>query len=247
MTGYPDEPPTEGRGPADMYNAVTVAFALLTAVWQQRRAGQGRFIDMSGREALACLLGDALQESAANGAHPTRQGNRDAYMAPHNCYPCQGQNQWISIAVATEDEWRALCGAMGQPDLADDSRFRNAPSRCANVEALDPIVGAWTAQRGPQEAMNLLQAVGVAAVPTFSAEGLFADPHVVEREAFQTVSHPKLGDVFIVGSPWRLSRTPPRITRHAPLFGQDTHYVIGEVLGLGSDEIERLEADKVLW
>ena len=99
-------------------------------------------------------------------------------MAPHNCYRCRGEDKWVSIAVATDSEWQALCRVMGQPELIEDARFHHPPDRLINQEVLDDLINQWTIRQDYYEVTKLLQEAGVAAAPSLSSEGLFQDPHL---------------------------------------------------------------------
>jgi len=247
LTGYHDGPPTEMRMTVDSLNAFSNALAILAALNYRRRTGQGQYIDASSQEGVACVIGDSLMDFTMNGRVQTRVGNRDESMAPHNCYPCLGEDRWVSIAVATDEEWQALCQAMGRLELAEDERFCDAYMRWQNQEELDRLIEQWTRNYTSYEVMHLLQAAGVAAVPSFDGQDMFTDPHLNERQAFQMVEHPGVGSCVMLSPPWQLSATPARITRHAPLLGEHNSYIFGELLGLSSDEIARLEAEGVLW
>ncbi len=114
------------------------AYLLNAALIHRKRTGQGQYIDLSNLEALEMLMPEALLEYAMNRRDLPAMGNRDRWMAPHNCYKTLGDaEQWVSIAVGTEDEWRALCDAMGKPSMADDPRFRDAAARKQNEDELD--------------------------------------------------------------------------------------------------------------
>ena len=104
LTGYSDDAPTEMRMTIDTMNAFANAFAILAALSYRRRTGKGQYIDASSVEGVACVIGDSLMDFTMNGRVQTRTGNRDEIMAPHNCYPCLGEDRWVSIAVATEEE-----------------------------------------------------------------------------------------------------------------------------------------------
>jgi benzylsuccinate CoA-transferase BbsF subunit len=95
--------------------------------------------------------------------------------------------------------------------------------------------------------MEKLQAAGIAAMPSFSAEELFNDPHLKERELTTEIEHPVLGKQVVLTPPWKLSETPARIAKPAPLLGEHNDYVFGELLGLSKDEINRLVEDKVIY
>lgn len=247
VTGYEDWPPSILAGAFDLRSATTAAFAILAALLCRQRTGEGQYIDMASQEAIAMLNSDALMEYAMNGRVRMRAGNRHHAMAPHNCYRCRGNDEWISIAVADDREWGALCGAMGQEELARDPRFSTRESRWSNQDALDAIVGAWTADRDSYEVMHCLQAVGVAAAPSLSNEALFKDPHVSERGAFVAVEHPVLGKDWVIGPPWRLSETPAGVRRRAPLLGEHNTEIFEGRLGMSREEIQRLEEQQVIY
>jgi crotonobetainyl-CoA:carnitine CoA-transferase CaiB-like acyl-CoA transferase len=168
-------------------------------------------------------------------------------MAPHNCYPCQGKDNWVSIAVATDEEWQALCQAIGQPELAQERRFATTYDRWHNQEELDKVVAQWTRDKSPHQVMDLLQNSGVAAVPSFNSEDIYKNPHLRARDFWQQVEHPSLGKQLMIAPPWKLSATPARNRNGAPLMGQHNEYVLGELLGLSQAEIKRLTEEKAIY
>ena len=168
-------------------------------------------------------------------------------MAPHNCYRCKGEDKWGSIAVATDEEWVALCQAMGNPEWASDGLFSDSSSRWQNQEHLDRLIGEWTINHSHYEVMERLQAHGVAAMPSFSAEELFSDPHLREREIATEVNHPVMGKQVVLNPPWKLSETPARVEKASPLLGEHNEYVFGELLGMPRQEITRLIDEQVIY
>lgn len=247
MTGYPDGEPNTLTGATDIISATTSAFAVLAALNYRQRTGKGQHIDLSSSETLSVLIGDAFMDYFMNHRLPSLSGNRDSIMAPHNCYRCRGEDKWVSIAVATDAEWEALCQVMGNPEWAKDERFSNNYSRWQNQEELDRLIGQWTVNYTHYEVMERLQSAGVAAMPSFSAEELFNDPHLKSRELTTEIEHPALGKQVVLNPPWKLSETPARITRAAPLLGEHNDYVFGELLGMSKKEISQLTEEKVIY
>ena len=243
ITGYPDAVPTWLAGPIDLRSAVTAAFAILAALYHLQKTGQGQYIDFSSREAISVLMGDILLDYEMNGRVQSRQGNRHTFMAPHNCYRCRGVDKWVSIAVATDDEWRALCRAMGHPEWDTEARFADTLSRWRNQDELDRMIAAWTAEHTHYEVMEVLQRVGVAAAPSLNGEELYHDPHARERGMFATVKHPVIGERIVVTPPWKMSGTPPRIERPAPLLGQHNGCVFVDLLGMSPEEVACLKEE----
>lgn len=246
LNGYPDGPPQMTMGSIDLRSAATAAFAILAALCYRQRTGQGQHIDLSSQETIATLVQDAIMDYTMNKRNQTRRGNQDDIMAPHNCYRC-GDGKWITIAVATEEEWKAFCQAIGDPEWTSDERFCDAYRRRKNQEELDERVQEWTMTHSAYEVMGLLQAAGVAAAPSLNSEGLHNDPHLRERSCFQEVDHPVMGKRVVVAPHWKFSHTPASICRPAPLLGEHNEYVFGELLGMSLAEMEELAQRGVIY
>jgi benzylsuccinate CoA-transferase BbsF subunit len=240
MVGYSDSPPTDTRSSADIRAGLYGAVAILAALNHWQKTGEGQFIDFSQREANITAVADAIMDYTMNGRNQTRSGNRSPVMAPHNCYHCRGEDRWISIAVANDEEWQALCGVVKNPVLIKDSRFADQESRWQNQAELDQIINEWTKDYDSIELMGILQNAGVAAMPSFNSKDLCEDPHLKERLAFATVANSKIGQYQVLAPVWRLSETPPQAKRGFPEVGEDNKYVFGTLLGLSDKEIADL-------
>jgi benzylsuccinate CoA-transferase BbsF subunit len=247
LTGYKDDQPRQaGFSYGDPNGGVHGTFAVMCALLHRAKTGNGQFVDLSQREACAMLLPEGLMEYAMNGTQPPRNGNRDPYMAPHGVFHCKGEDRWVSIVVGNEEEWQRFCKAIGQPTLATDVRFATLAARKENEDALEQIVTTWTSELSPDEVTQKLQHAGVAAYPTLDGNDLLANPHVASRGYFVELEHAEVGKRRHLGIPWKMSRTPCEIHRPAPLFGQDTDYVLEEIVGLSRDEIAALRTKEVL-
>ncbi|MBI2867772.1 MAG: CoA transferase [Chloroflexi bacterium] len=245
MTGYPDRPPGQVRLTVDAMSALSNTFTIMAALHYRASTGKGQYIDESSTEVVSALLGDSLLDYTANGRVQTRSVNRDENGAPHNCYRCAGQDRWISIVVHTDEEWKALRETMGEPAWAAEPRFATTAGRRAYEAELDKHIEAWTVQFDAYDLMHRLQEAGVAAVPSFSSEDLFTDPHLIERGLAHVLEQPKLGALIIQSPPWKLAATPPTIDRHAPLLGEHNPYVMKELLGMSDLDVKRLEEQGV--
>jgi crotonobetainyl-CoA:carnitine CoA-transferase CaiB-like acyl-CoA transferase len=243
MTGYPDGPPTQIRVGGDIIVGVHAAFALVAAILHHQVTGRGCHIDLSAIESQASLIGDSLLDYTANGNVPRRRGNDEPDLAPHNCYRCAGDDQWVSIVVDTDDEWQALVKVMGAPTWAPD-RFTDGRSRRENNRELDRHIEAWTSTRRPAEVMAQLQAVGVAAMPSYRASELFTDPHVTFRDMVTDVPSGD-GSMPVVRLGGRFSATPMQLDHAGPAMGEHNDEVFRGLLGLSDDEMDALAADGV--
>ena len=247
LTGYEDDEPNTMSGVMDLRVGTAVAFAVLAALLHKQKTGEGQYIDLSSSECVSALIGANLMDYTMNEHSPGRCGNKDAVMAPHNCYRCKGDDKWISIAVATDREWQALRTAMENPEWAEDEAFADVYSRRANVEKLDRHMAEWAIQYTDDEVMKLLQSFGVAAMPSFNAEELLSDPHLEARGTLVYVEHPKMGKKRVLAPPWKLSKTPARIRKASPLLGENNDEVFNGLLGMSKDEISKLTETKAIY
>jgi benzylsuccinate CoA-transferase BbsF subunit len=168
-------------------------------------------------------------------------------MAPHNNYRCKGEDRWVSIAIKSDEEWQHFCQAIGNPEWTKEARFDDGLSRWKNQGDLDKLVTNWTSCYTPYEVMDMLQEVGVAAVPVMNVEDQYFDPHFKERQTYIEIEHPLVGLEVLYGIPWRLSETPGQIRRVAPSLGEHNGYVFGELLGLSTKEIAQLVEEKIIY
>ena len=248
VSGYETGQPGEtGITYGDPNSGAIGAYAALAALIHRERSGQGQHIDVSLWEALETMLPEAWLEHTMNGREPAVTANRDRLLSPHNCYKSRGDaEQWVTIAVGEEREWRALCQVMGQPALAADSRFLTATLRKAHEDELDAIITAWTTTRDRWEVTEMLQRAGVAAMPTLSNKDLANDPHLRERGFLVGLEHPEVGRRLHTGIPWTMSGTPCRVRTPAPLFGADTDEVLRTLLGFSAERIKALDKAGVI-
>jgi len=247
LTGRVGESPSIIGGRSDILSGVYMAFAVVAALCFRQRTGKGLYVDMSSSEAMACSAGEAFLEYTLTGRIPKPEGNADEKMAPHNCYPCRGKEAWISIAVGSEEEWEALCRAMGDPSWTLDARFQSLKGRLRHREQLDQHLGEWTSQWDRDELVALLQGRGVAAFGSMSNRDLWEDAHIQSRGCWVRLKPPLMKERIMFTPPFRLSRTPARIERPAPLMGEQNRYILGEMLGLSNREIDALEKKGVLY
>jgi len=244
MTGYPDGPPTQIRVGGDIIVGAHAAFALVAAILHRQMTGNGCHIDLSAIEAQASLIGDSLLDYMVNGTVARRSGNDEPDMAPHNCYRCDGDDQWVSIAVETDDEWRALIEVMGDPAWSRSGRFADGRSRRQHRDELDRHIEAWTSPQRAADVTTRLQSVGVAATPSYRALELFTDPHVVSRDMVAQVPSGD-GSLPVLRLGGRFSVTPMQLDRAGPAMGEHNDEVFRDLLGLSEAEMEALAADGV--
>ncbi|MFN0095252.1 MAG: CaiB/BaiF CoA transferase family protein [Dehalococcoidia bacterium] len=239
LNAYEDAPQPYNTGIAygDPTSGTTGAAAIAMALLHRARTGEGQYVEITGQETLVSLIGEEFAARSL-GLEPVPSGNRHPDMAPHGCYPCAGDDRWVTLAVRTEAEWQALCALVDAPHLAS---LDGLEARQASALDIDAAIMAWTLEHSDYEAARALQAAGIAAAPVLHALDLVEDPQFRVRGYFETVTHPDMGPYPHDGVAWRLSRTPGRIETPAPLFGQHTRELLAD-FGIPTERVEALYA-----
>ncbi|MBI2848138.1 MAG: CoA transferase [Chloroflexi bacterium] len=246
LASYPGKPPSGlGFSYADHVSGLVAVLALLGALEHLRRTGEGQYIDLSQMEAMTGLIGDSILEYGVTGTPPEPMANRSADAAPHGVYRCLGDERWCAISVSGR-QWRGFKRALDNPQWAGVKKFGTIASRLKNADELDRMVEAWTLQHTAEEVMTLLQGEGIAAGVVQNAEGLASDPHLKARSFFVGLQHPELGKTVSDANPIRMSASPARYRRAAPLPGQDNDYVFRRLLGLSEEEVTGLRRRGVI-
>jgi len=249
LRGYPGDDITV-RSPGQVWSdnvaATTAAFAVLTALHYRNRKGKGQFVDLSQAEAFLPHMGESIMEYTMNGRVPTAIGNRDGAMVPHGCYRCRGEDRWVVIAVASDEQWEVLCGVMGDPAWTTGEQFADASSRFQHQDELDRRIEEWTVERDPYDVMHLLQDAGVAAAPVARQSDTFGDPHLGEREFFRELTHREAGTHRYPGMGFRYSKTPLDFRMPANCLGEHNNHIYGELLGMSEEEIRQLEEEQYI-
>jgi formyl-CoA transferase len=178
---------------------------------------------------------------------PARTGNRHPAlaMAPYNVYPTN--DGYVAIFTASDRHWDSITRVLGREDLLSNPEYASTPDRAARMEEIDAMVEAWTRQRGKDDVLSILTKAHVPCAPVRTAREVANDPHLVSREAWIDVGHPRRGKTRVPNSPIRLHGSAPGIVhRPAPLLGQDTDRVLAELLGLSTAELAALHAAGVI-
>ncbi|MEL7157651.1 MAG: CoA transferase, partial [Actinomycetota bacterium] len=244
MTGWPD------RDPAGVFGAYTdyispryLTSAILAAVDHRDRTGEGQHIDLSQAEASMAFLTPALLDYGVNGTIAERPGNRHPTMTPHGVFPVAGDDRWITIVCADDEQWRSLCH---EAEFGDELAALDNGGRRAREDEIEALIAAWTAERDGAALAVSLQAAGVAAHLAQSSADLAADPQLVHRGHFIEGEHAEHGTMWIEGSRFRLSRTPASVTSAGPTLGQHTFEVLQDILGYDDERLGEVAAAGIL-
>lgn len=247
LTGYPDRGPLRlAVAYPDPVAGFHAALATLLALRQRHRTGAGQHIHIPHREPITRMLGEAVLDYAVNGRTQCRIGNRHRAWAPHGCYPCRGQDRWITLAVRTDAEWAALCQVFGAPAWARDPRFANSLGRWKFAALLDQHVAGSTRDWQAPALEARLRASGIPAGIVQTNRDLLSDAHLRARQAFWMIAHTLTGTHPYPAPSTRLRGTPPRPARPAPNLGEHNRDILTRLLGLSPGEMRGLEAEGVI-
>ena len=243
-----DKTPYDGYPPlCDYLGGLAIATNLMAAIEDRDRTGKGQFIDLSQVESAASYLGPALLDYQVNDHIEALAGNHHyaGSAAPHNAYRCKGEDklrQWCVIAVASQEEWERFCQVVDpQGTWTAEAKFSTMEERVAHQEELDAKVETWTLQHTQNEVAELLQGNRVSAAPVqYAADLLYKDPQMQDRAFFREVVFPPSDrtppTLLVTGPKMRISGLDyDRQVKPGPCVGQDTQYVLRELLGK-SDE-----------
>ena len=243
--GYQGEDPsmTGNTLTADAAGGAAGALAFAAGLRHRDKTGEGLFIELATAENFMTYLGDQFMDYSMNGRAAEHQGNRDSQYAPQGVYPCMGDDRWIAISVQSDEAWRVLAGTvMQRPDLASDARYATLAGRQEHHDELDAELIGWTVSQDAIEAMNLLQAHGIAAGTVMAESDAYADPHIDAIGFWEELSAVEVGTHLYTGTLWTAKNTPRRHRWGPPRLGEDNEYVYKELLGFSDADYAEYEA-----
>jgi len=245
MTGYPDLPLVV-RGACDPVGGMHAVFALLLALEQRRRTGEGQLVEVPLLEVALNIAAEQVIEHSANGCLLTRDENRGPCAAPQGVYCCT-DGSFVAIAVANDAQWRALRTLLDEPGWASDPALDTESGRRAAHDDIDTHLGSWIADQDPGRAVDSLLAAGVPAERVVNSHFVMPHPQLEHRGFFKTLEHPETGPTRYPSwpmGPTALASEPLRSP--PPTLGQHNEEILGGELGLTEDELEALREAKII-
>jgi formyl-CoA transferase len=239
------EPSRVGVAVVDITTGLYCANAILAALFARERHPQklGQKVEVSLYECALAWLANVASNYLVSGKNPGRYGNAHPNVAPYQ--PFDTKDIPMALGVGTDNQFAKLCQVLNRPDLAEDVRFKKNANRLLYREQLVPLVQELLLEKKADEWIELLTAADVPAGPINTVERVFLDPHTAALEIVKEIEHPTIGKLKLVGSPIRMSETPPVVELPPPLLGQHTAEILGE-FGYSEAEIERFKSDKVV-
>jgi len=240
ITGEADGPPTKvGVAISDVVAGLFGAVSVLAGLLAKPRAG-GQRVDVSLLQSTLAVLVNQAQNAFVSGRSPGRRGNAHPNIVPYQTFATADGE--IAVGIGSERQWPRFCGAVGLPELAADPRFATNGQRVVHRGELIPLLAARLASATSAAWLARLEAADVPAGPLLDVLQAFATPQAVATRARVPMTHPALGSVDQVRSPFDFAATPASVRTPPPLLGEDSNEVLAE-LGYGAGSIGRLRAD----
>ncbi|HEV7619588.1 MAG TPA: CaiB/BaiF CoA-transferase family protein [Burkholderiaceae bacterium] len=249
ITGERDDLP--GGGPqkagiaiSDLMTGMYATIAVMAALTHRDRTGEGQYIDMALLDVQVAMLANMDTNYLASGEPPKRWGNAHPNIVPYQTFATSDGH--IIVAVGNDGQYQKFVAVGGRPELAADERFATNPMRVRHRDILVPLLAEMVRTRTKQQWIDLLEAAGVPCGPINNLDEVFVNPQVAARKLRIDLPHPTGGTVKLVGSPMKLSATPPRYDMPPPLLGQHTEEVLRDVLGHNAAQIAALREKGII-
>lgn len=243
--GLPDQPIRTVVPYADFGTALTLTIGVMMALYHRDRTGEGQHVEGALLPTALMLSNAFLIERELLQVDKPRMGNRGASVAPCDLYRT-ADGEWVLLQVAGQPMFKRWCRLVGREELFDDPRFADDDLRWQHGDFLNDIMQAWCADKTKADVLELLDKAKMPAAALHSTQDVLDDPHVQAMGYLQRVAFPGAArEVPIVDTPFRMSATPGVIRHRAPLLGEHTDEVLGEI-GYGSDDITKLRANAIV-
>jgi crotonobetainyl-CoA:carnitine CoA-transferase CaiB-like acyl-CoA transferase len=239
LTGFADGPPVLVRGACDPLAGMHAVIALILALIERDQSGGGSLVETAMVESVLNAAAEQVVEYGASGTLLSRDGNRGPQAAPQGIYQCAGEDQWVALAVVSDDQWRSLCSLLNNPSWTQSKDLLDSEGRRQAHDQIDRELSLWTSQRSAEESTQMLLDVGIPSAVVIAPRDIAANPQLGNRGLFETEEHAVTGAHEIPMLPFRFSRVDRWLRRPAPTLGRDNDEVLGD-LGYSPARIEGL-------
>ncbi|MHB1004259.1 MAG: CaiB/BaiF CoA transferase family protein [Chloroflexota bacterium] len=243
IVGFADrEPATTLYGLPDTYTGLVTAYGIALALIQRGVTGTGQLLDISMLDCMVALNERSVINYTYTGIVPTRGVERVA--GPRGAF--KARDGYVALSCPTDEMWGRLAHLIGRPDLIENPDTSTGPARAARAAELRPTIEEWLADKGKEEATQLLMAAGVPAGPVQTMEEVFACEQLAAREVLLSVEDEVAGPKRVPRSPVSGSAMSLPSTQRPPHLGEHNGAVLGGLLGYDADRLAALRAKGVI-
>ena len=245
ITGSPDGPPVRvGTSIGDLSAALFTVIGILSALYARGWTGKGQHLDIAMLDTLVAFLENAVVRYTATGEIPKPLGSRHPAITPFDFF--ETSDGYLVIAAGNDALWRKLCEVLELEGLIDDEQFCTNAKRTENYEKLRPLLVQKLGTKTTEKWVDLLGGAGVPCGPINTIDQVVHDAHVNARDMIIDLEHPKGENLKIAGSPLKFSEDAVELKKSAPLLGEHTDEVLGDIVALSESEIEQLRKEGVI-
>ena len=241
--GLPDNGPARMNGHfADFLTGLNAAAGTMCLLYERDESGEGQHLDISAQESVGVSVGTFFASHSYEGRTSTRQG-----VAPYQPVAAMAcKDGYVDIQCMTEEQWHRLVELMGDPDWAHMEIFKDTFARAENWDALEPLITSWLMDQEKVDFYREAQAKGVPSAPVNTPADLVDSEQLAARNFFVELEHPETGKLKFPGPFLKLSETPARVERRAPLLGEHNKAVYGDRLGHSPEELADMKAAGII-
>ncbi len=247
-TGYPDQPPVKaGAALCDFLAGVHLYGAIMTALYRREHTGIASVVEVSMQDATYCSLASNLGMLHLSGAAaPARTGNRHGGLAvsPYNVYAAS--DGYVVLNSPTDIHFRAICGVMGRPEIAEDPRYATREARVAHMYEVDALIEEWTKHHSRNDIATQMVALKVPCAPVRDLAEVVVDENMHARRSLEWVDHPQMGRVVLPNSPIVFEDVERHKIEPSLPLGACNDEIYGKLLGHSAEELAELRAEGVI-
>jgi CoA:oxalate CoA-transferase len=245
VTGSPDgEPLKAGISLADYMGGYNGVIAILAALHYRTLTGEGQAIDISMQDSIWSMVFPDRANYFDTRIVPRRTGNKLSSSAPFGAY--SAQDGYVVICTITDPQWQKVLQAIGREDLSGEQRYATRENRTNNMDEVDSLVQSWCKERTVEEALAALKAFQVPCSPLPTFDQVANDPHLLSRDMIVEVDQPVSGKVKLIGSVYKMSKTPGDRKKSVPAVGEHNEEIYGGLLGIDAQDMQKLKEESVI-
>jgi crotonobetainyl-CoA:carnitine CoA-transferase CaiB-like acyl-CoA transferase len=249
VTGEADDfegasPQKAGVAFADIFTGMYASSAILAAIIHRDHTGEGQHIDMALLDTQVAVMANVGSAYLTSNELPKRWGNASAMIVPYQTFPTS--DGWMIVAAGNDSQYRHFVTVGGEAHLADNPLYVSNPLRVQHRKQLVPLLEAMTRKKTKADWITSLEKANVPCGPINNMKEVFENPQVIARNLQINVLHPTVGNMKLLASPMKLSKTPTEVRMAPPTLGQHTNEILHDRLNLDDEAITQLRKQGVI-